>query len=53
MNTIEWRQEQLQKCKRSEALDKIALKRTQEILRDLQKPSYHMNGIKGRKGIGK
>ena len=39
MNTIEWRQEQLQKRKRSEALDKIALKRTQEIIRDLQKPS--------------
>lgn len=52
MNTIEWRQEQLQKRKRSEALDKIALKRTKEILRDLQKPSY-MNGIKDRKGISK
>ena len=53
MNTIEWRQEQLQKRKRSEALDKIAIKRTQEILRDLQKPSNYMNGIKDRKGISK
>ena len=41
MNTTEWRQEQLQKRKRSEALDKIALKRTKEIIRDLQKsPNY-------------
>lgn len=53
MNTIEWRQEQVQKRKRSEALDKIALKRTQEIIRDLQKPSNYMCITKGRKGISK
>ena len=53
MNTKEWRQEQLQKRKRSAALDKIVLKRTQEIIRDIQKPSNYMCGIKGRKGISK
>jgi len=51
MNTIEWRQEQLQKRKRSEALDKIALKRTKEIIRDLQKPSGYRYGIKSKRDI--
>ena len=38
MNSVEWHEEQMKRRRASKALDKIAYKRTQEIIMDLRNP---------------